>query len=282
MAGSAGSGDDRSSAGTRRPGLLSDPLAALLDLPRVAEAARLARDEYDALLWDRRLRARAAEVRRDSILTGGRESAAIEGAEVPLAEVLAGGGVDGSPVGAVLGAALRVTAEVPTQVSTWHVAPLQVLARLHLLAARDMCPADDLGRPRTADHADDPLHLPRQPSAVEAVARLEALSVVLTSPTEAPALVVAAIAHAELLATRPFTWGSGLVARAVIRLVLADRGVDPDCLVPPEHGLRVMGRGAYAAALAGYISGTEDGVGEWIVWHCGAVGYAAEQVRASL
>lgn len=242
----------------------------------------MARDECDSLLWDRRVRARAADLRRESMLTGGRESAAIEGAEVPLSEVLAGAGVDTSPVGAVVGAALRVTAEVPRQISTWHVAPLQVLARLHLLAARDVSGADDLGRPRSGDAADDPLHLPACPPAREAVARLEALSVVLTQPTAAPAVVVAAIAHAEVLASRPFAWGSGLVARAVVRLVLSDRGVDPDCLVPHEHGIRVMGRGAYAAAITAYMSGSPDGVAEWIVWHCGALGYAAEQVRANL
>lgn len=236
----------------------------------------------DGLLWDRRVRGVAADLRRQSILLGGRDSAAIEGAQVPVAEVLAGRGIDGSPVGAVLGAALRVTADVPSQVTTWHTAPLQVLARLHLLAARDVSEPDDLGRPRTGATADDPLTLPEPPPAREAVARLDALSVVLTRPTQAPALVVAAVAHAELLATRPFTWGSGLLARAVVRLVLADRGIDPDLLIAPEHGIYTMGRSAYVGAIEAYMSGTPDGVAEWIVWHCGAIGYAAEQVRASL
>jgi hypothetical protein len=82
---------------------------------------------------------------------------------------------------------------------------------------------------------------------------------------------MAAIVHGELLLLRPFTWGSGLVARATIRLVLAQRGVDPDLLAVPEAGLMVSGRGAYVRAVRAYATGTPQGVAEWIIWHSNAV-----------
>ena len=56
------------------------------------------------------------------------------------------------------------------------------------------------------------------------------------APTTAPALVVAAVVHAELAVTAPFCSHNGLVARAGERLVLAARGVDPKSLVVPEAG----------------------------------------------
>ena len=282
MAGSSGPLSPREVASAGRSVVLSDPFAALVALPDVADACKVARDEIDALLWDRRTRGRAAELGMRSARLGARESAAIEGAEVPIDQVLAGTGVDSSPIGAVLGAALRVTLEVPNQVAAWHTAPLQALAALHLLAARDVLSADDLGRPRSNDEADDPLHLGPAPSSSEATARLDALARVLTLPTEAPALVVAAIAHAELMALRPFAWGSGFVARAAVRLVLADRSVDPGNLVSPEHGFRTMGRASYVAALRAYMTGTHSGMAEWLVWHAGAVGFSAAEARAAL
>ena len=86
--------------------------------------------------------------------------------------------------------------------------------------------------------------------ARQAAARLNALTGVLAAPSKAPALVVAAIAHAELLATAPFGWGDGLVARAVFRLLLVDRGLDPNSLAAPEVGFVELGIDAYRAALA--------------------------------
>ena len=246
------------------------------------EACAIAREEIDALLWDRRTRGRTAELATRSIRLGARESAAIEGAEVPVDIVLGGGGVERSPLGAVLGSALRVTAEAAQQRSAWHTAPLQALAALHLVAARDVLDDALLGRPRSTAEADDPLHIGELPPASEALARLEALATVITSPTKAPGLLVAAVVHGELMALRPFAWGSGLVARAAVRLVVSDRGVDPGNLVAYEHGLRSLGRGAYVAALRGYASGTSEGLAEWLVWHAGAVGFAATQARAYL
>jgi Fic family protein len=106
-----------------------------------------------------------------------------------------------------------------------------------------------------------------------------ALASLLTSTTSAPALVVAAVAHAEVAVVRPFAWGSGLVARSMTRLVLAARGVDPDGLTVPEAGLFAAGRSTYAAALSGYANGSAEGVATWLVLHADTVRVGVDESR---
>ena len=53
----------------------------------------------------------------------------------------------------------------------------------------------------------------------------------------------------QIAVLRPFAWGSGLIARATVRLVLAARGVDPSLFSIPEHGVAELGRPAYVRAL---------------------------------
>ena len=219
------------------------------------------------------MRARAAEIAAASALTGARDSAALEGADVSLDVVRAS--LDDSPLGRAVASSLAVTSAVPGQVDAWLRAPLQVLAHLHALAARGFEADDDLGRPRRQDEVVDPLHLGAQLPWQEVADRLVALADVLTQPTTAPAMVVAAIAHGELMVLQPFRWGSGLIARASVRLVLASRGVDPDLLGCPEAGMLSLGRSSYVAALRAYRSGEPAGVAEWIRWNASAVGFGA-------
>ncbi len=247
-----------------------DPLAVLAREETVAAALLAAREEVDALLWRRDVRGAAAEVASASIQRGARDSAAIDGADVAVP--------DDSPMGRVLEAALRLTAAVPTQVEVFATAPLQALAHLHALTAHGFCPADELGRPRHGDVADDPLNLGALVPAGAAAERLAGLAGMLTAPTQAPALLVAAIAHAELAIVRPFAWGSGLLARASTRLVLAARGVDPSLFSIPEHGMLELGRPAYVKALRGYATGSPAGVSEFIVWQATAVAMGAKAV----
>jgi Fic family protein len=181
-------------------------------------------------------------------------------------------------MGRVLDAALRLTAAVPGQVEVFGVAPLQALAHLHAVVAHGFVDDDHLGRPRAFDSADDPLHLGPLPPAGAASARLAGLADLLTRTSEAPALVVAAIAHAEIASARPFSWGSGLLARATVRLVIASRGVDPSLFSIPEHGMFEMGRPAYVAALRAYATGTAAGVSEYIAWHSTALAMGAKAV----
>jgi hypothetical protein len=239
---------------------MSDPFAHVAGLPGVSEAITSAREPVDRLLGHRILRRRSAEVSAESALRGARASASLEGASVPLEEVRAG--VDDP----LVQGALRVSASIGSLAGTWRVAPRQVLARLHALAASDSVDALDLGRPRSAVEARDPLRLGPPPSPASVAERLSSLADLLTSPTEAPALVVAAITHGELLALRPFGWADGIVARAAARLTLIDRGFDPKSLAAPEVG-HVELAPAYRDAIGAYLSGTPSGVTQW-VRHC--------------
>lgn len=96
--------------------------------------------------------------------------------------------------------------------------------------------------------------------------RLDAVADLVVAPTSAPAIVVAAVVHGELLAMRPFALGSGMVARAAARLTLVERGLDPRSLAVPEVG-HAASRSAYAEAAHGYALGGSRGVAEWLV-HC--------------
>ena len=230
-----------------------DPFAALLGLPGVTEAVERARSAVDDLRRERVLRQRSTEVSAESALRGARASAALEGADVPLDALRrilqAGGGLPTAEAPVVQGA-LRATSEVGALASTFTRAPLQALARWHVLAASDVVPPDELGRPREG-----------------AAVRLRPLVAAVTARTSAPAVVVSAVVHGDLLAVEPFSWGSGLVARAAARAVLVDRGLDPKALSVPEAGHLELGREAYDAALEGYRKGGAEGVAAWVV-HC--------------
>lgn len=261
------------------PAAPTDRLAGLVGLPGVAGAAAAARAAIDAVLWDRAVRARMAEVVAASRLQGGWASAALDGADLPPEAVRDGTAADASPMGRVLAAALRLQEAVPGQVGVFERAPAQAWAAMHSLVAHGFLPPDQLGRPRCDGVADDPLRLGAAPDAALALARLDDLAATLTGPTTAPAVLVAAVAHAELLTARPFAWGSGLVARATVRLVLAGRGVDPDCACVPEAGLLAAGRPAYVRALRGYAAATPEGLAAWLVFHCEALAAGAHAVR---
>lgn len=226
----------------------TDPLARVAELPGVADAVTAAREGVDALLGHRVMRRRRPEVTAEAALHGARASAALEGVDVPLETLRSGAGLEDP----VVRAAVRVSTEVGQLRTVWEKTPLQALARLHMVAGADVVTdRDALGRPRTA----------------EAAVRIERLSDLLLAPSTAPAVVVAAIVHGELLAIAPFGWGNGLVARAASRLTLVSRGLDPTSVSAPEVGHMELGVGAYAAALESYRSGTADGVAAW-VRHC--------------
>ncbi len=242
----------------------------------MAGAVDDARKAVDRLLGHRILRRRSAEVSTESALRGARASAVLEGAPVTLDELR----TTDSPSDPVVQGSLRVSAELGTLTETWRQAPRQALARLHVLAAADAVDSADLGRPRSADtEVKDVLGLGEPPSPSEVAARLDALSGMLTSPTKAPALVVAAIVHGELLTLRPFGQGDGLVARAAQRLTLVARGLDPKSLVAPEVGHLEL-EDEYGPALRDYASGTPEGVARWIVHCSSAVAAAARDSQA--
>ena len=235
-----------------RPGA-PDRLAPLLDLPGVRDAADAARTGIDRLLAHKVLRRESAGVSTESALRGARASAALEGVDVPLAELRSGEVQDPLVQGA-----LRVSAGLGAMVETWSRAPGQVLARLHVLAAADLADRADLGRP--APHAGP---------------RLSGLFTLVTATTSAPAVLVAGLVHGELAALAPFGTADGVVARAAGRLTGITRGLDPKAVSVPEVGFVELGRGAYAEALAGYASGSPEGVAGWLVHCCRATEHGA-------
>ena len=285
-----------------------DPLEPLAQLPGVPEAVAEARRAVDRLYGHRVMRRRAAEVTSESALRGARASAALDGADWPLEEVRRRTDFGSDPQARTVGAALRLNAEAGQLLGTWRHSPLQVLARLHLLAVGDQStapgagPQAGAGRPRQggeqaadvfgpdlaaaegvaaptgAEAADAPAYpLPSAPSADEAAARLDGLAHLLVArggkkhPNErtAPALVVAAVVHGELMTLRPFGTHNGLVARAAQRVVLIAEGLDPQAICPLEVGLVELGTDAYRNALGGYAAGTAEGMALWIT-HCAA------------
>ncbi len=255
-----------------------DPLPALLELPGVGQAVTDARTAVDQLLWDRTVRARQDDVVAESLLRGAWVSAWFEGAETELEPLRSGAALDGSPVGRLLANTLALHSALPELVPVIGRSPGQALARMHALAAHGFAPDEQLGRPRAADTPDDTLRLGPAPQAAEAAERLAAVSQLLVS-SEAPGVLVAAVAHAELAVVRPFGWGSGLVARAVIRLVLAQRGVDPGMQGAPEVGIRRAGRPAYVRALRDYARGTPEGVAAGLTLIAEAIAFGAGQPR---
>ena len=249
---------------------VASALLPLVDLPGVEQAATDARADLDALLWDRTLLKVADQVAVEVAARTVRATAALEGADVSLASIRSGAAFDGSAMGRVVAAASAMRAELPGLIAVHNTAPMQAWARLAAIAGAGFVPDDDLGRPRTTDEVNDPLHLGNLVSAREVPARLEQLNRIVFEST-APAVVVSAVVHGELLSVRPFAWGNGLVARAAARLVLASRGVDKDLLSVPESGLVSLGRPIYVAGAREFMGGTSEGVARWIITWCSAL-----------
>jgi hypothetical protein len=230
----------------------ADPLAWLSNLEGVPSGFAAARDGVDALLRDRGLRRSTPEQTADSLLRGAHASAVLEGSTSSLDEVRDGAGDE------VAQAALRVSAELLSLVPVLARSPLQAFARLHVLAAGGVLDDDRLGRPVGTPAAD----------------RLATLSQTLLS-TAQPAMLVAAVAHAEVAAVAPFASHNGLVARAVERLLLVARGVDPASLVVPEAGHLALRR-EYESNLRGYRDGGRAGMHAWLLYAAEAYARGAE------
>ncbi|MER5634828.1 oxidoreductase [Streptomyces nitrosporeus] len=247
----------------------SDPLAALGALPGVADAVDSVRKAVDRVYGHRVMRRRSNEVTAEAALRGARATAALSGADWNLEEVRRRSDFSGDSEARVVGAALRLTAEAGQLLSIWRQSPIRVLARLHLVAAGGAAADETVGRPRLAgEPVDDALIDAPLPGADEVAGRLDGLSGLILTGSEAPALVTAAVVHGELLALRPFGSCNGLVARTAERIVLIGSGLDPKSICPAEVGHAEQGRAAYAEAFSGYLSGEPEGMAAWIE-HCG-------------
>lgn len=213
-------------------------------------------------------------------MRGAWASAALDGARVPVEVVrdLVTGRAQWPPADATwdrVRGAVQVSAEAervaPLLAQAGTPAPLQALARLHLAAAEPLTPAAALGRPRSEIPGDlgptEFAMLPAPPAQAGAVrARLAGLAE-LMQVGGVPALLVAALVHAEIALVRPFVGGNALVARAAERAVLIARGLDATGVAVPELGHAELGPTAYAGALSAYATGSREGLTVWIE-HC--------------
>lgn len=233
--------------------LVVSSLNSLATLEGVPSAYAAARDGIDAMLRDRGLRKTAPETTAESLLRGAHASAVLEGSGSSLDDVRAGSGDE------VAQNAVRLSAELLSWAPTLTRSPMQVLARLHTVAAAGALDADQLGRPRD----------------IESATRLRAVSEVLAAAGDLPAMLIAAIAHAEIADAAPFASHNGVVARAVERLVLVARGVDEKSLLVPEAG-HLANRSAYESNLRGYRDGGPAGVHSWLLYTAEAYAAGAE------
>jgi len=213
---------------------------------------------------------------------------------------LAAGAPAGDPAEVVVRGALRVQAAVerlmpdlgaPGRVGDGRGSlgpvPLgQLLARLHTLAASGRVPEDELGRPRADRPTGDLAGLGPAPAGADVADRLATLTD-LVRHTRAPAAVVAAVVHGELLALRPFTAANGVVARATSRLAVTAGGLDPSGSAVPDP-VWADAPLVYQATAAGFATGEPDRVAAWLVLCADAVaegasraGHLADQVLAS-
>ena len=224
-----------------------DPLAWLTGLEGVPSAFAATRDGIDVMLRDRGLRRTTPQQTAESLLRGAQASAELAGSTSSLAEVRTGNG------DAIAQAAVRVSTALLSLVPVIGRSPAQAFARLQALTGGST---------------------PGQPVSPEAAQRLQSLSQTMLR-TRAPALLVAALVHADLQTASPFAEHNGIVARAAERLVLVGRGVDPASLVIPEAGHLAL-RAAYESNLRGYRDGGTPGLHSWLLYAAEAQAKGAE------
>lgn len=261
---------------------VTDPLAPLLDLTDVPEVLDRARQAVDTAMRHRALRRSGGQVAAESGLRSAVASAALEGHGYELEQVRAGLVTD-----PVVQGALRVSAALDGLTANWTRSPRQVLARLHVLAARGAVDEAELGRP-VAD--------PGVAARLDALADLlvtgagsgnapvretgNALGTGNASPQGAgtvPGLLRAAVVHGELLALRPFAGPNGVVARAAGRLTLMATGLDPRGLLAVDVGHRQR-EPEYLGAAGAFATGTPDGLRSWFRHFAAAVEVAAAEL----
>jgi hypothetical protein len=236
---------------------VTDPLAPLLELPGVDDAVAAAREAVDAVHSHPANRRGWPATAAEASVRAARASAALDGGD---AEIPATGEVTEPH----LAGALRIAESIGPLLPVWQRAPMQALARLHVLAAADLADDESLGRPR----------------GVRAVSRrLDILAELVAGGTSVPGPVLTAIVHGELLALAPFGTADGVVARAAARVTMIATGLDPKGLIVPEvFYLRRSDR--YREALAAFRKGGADGLTEWLLFSCEAIEAGAREATS--
>ena len=233
-----------------------DPLADLARFEGVASAVAAATEAVDAVLRDRGLRNVTEEQLSQALLLGARANAELTN----------------DPQRWQVGA-LRLSAELAPLAALIRVAPAQALARAHALVARGVVPDSELGKigtqPESAQSEKTQSEKTQsERTQPEIAGRINSLGELLTGHTSAPAIVVGAVAHAEIAVVAPFGEASGLIARSVEHLVLIAAGLDPYGVIVVEAGHAESGA-SYSRALEAYTDGSVEGVKDWLL-HCAA------------
>lgn len=231
-----------------------DPLRPLLDLPGVVDAVDAARDAVAEVHRHPANRRGWPATAAEASVRAARASAALSGGATDLP-------ADGNVTDPVLAGALRVAEAIGPLLGTWQRAPLQALARLHLLAAADLADDEALGRPRDTPGV---------------TGRLDLLATLIAGGSAAPAPVLAAVVHGELLTLAPFGTADGIVARAASRLTLIATGLDPKGLIVPEVAY-LRRRDRYTETSTAFGTGSPDGVSAWLVYCCEAITAGARE-----
>jgi len=241
-----------------RPTVVRNSFPDLAALPGVPAAIEAARAGVTALRRHPALRRHRERIAGAAGERAARASAALDG--VPLAL----DGNAGETVAEVVGdprlaGALRATVSLVDLVPVWQRAPLQALARLHVLAAADLVGSDLVGYDRLGRPRPDPVIGPRLAALAD---------VVIAAPWPTPVLM--AVVQGELLALQPFGSADGVVARAAGRLAMMSSGLDPDGLGVPEVAYLRSGP-RYRLAAQGFAAGEAGGVTTWLLLVCDAL-----------
>jgi hypothetical protein len=224
---------------------VTDPLAPLLELPGVDDAVRAAREAVDAVHRHPANRRGWPATAAEASVRAARASAVLEGGSATIP----GGGSVSDPV---LAGALRIAETIGPLLPVWQRSPLQALARLHVLAAADLAPDEELGRPRSTRGVSG---------------RLDLLAGLVAGGSTVPGPVLVAVVHGELLTLAPFTTANGVVARAAARLTAIGTGLDPKGLAIPEV-FHLRHPEQYRSAIAGFGTGDRPAVAAWILLCC--------------
>lgn len=168
-------------------------------------------------------------------------------------------GNKGNPSATSMVAASRALHELITTVGCGDFEMGYLVSAHHALMVDDPDEADYAGRIRDvqnwiggSDHSPrGALFVPPAPERVEAL--MHDLIAYLNRD-DVPALVQAAIGHAQFESIHPFTDGNGRIGRALVSAVLRRRGVTRNAVVPLASGLLAR-RDDYFAALGSYRLG---------------------------
>lgn len=256
-----------------------EALQSLAGRPQVEQSIERAREACTQLRWHNALRRRIPQAAAESRVRGARSSAALEGAEVSVdivRELVMGATAwpeHPDPLERSLRGAVQATAESEHVRSLVAGSPAQALARLHVAAATPLLEdTNAVGRPRRGGEGSSELvEIGPALPAEQLPARLAGLYDVVACHDKAPALVVAAVVHAEIATMRPFVRGNGTVARAFERSLVQAAGLDPTGVAVPEIGHLREATAGYVGALAAYASGSSAGVELWLQFCAGSI-----------